>query len=148
MTLLVSRKENVAQDLTGLPTAFRQVENWANAYNPTMLSYAVGWAGTANAELGALVFDPFGFVHSSGNPTFAGTLGASTSSVIATIPTPFVPNHIAIFPCVAQAAAAPYTFQLGRIVFTSTGFIEYQNSSGGGLTDFNVTLSYVYDPRI
>jgi hypothetical protein len=67
MTLNVSRKQNAAHDLSALPTAFRQVELWANGGKWNNITLNTSNNVVVRQGTPQWFLDPFGFVHLRGS---------------------------------------------------------------------------------
>lgn len=138
MSLLISLKDKVSQALKepDLANAFRQVENWANAYSWSTLALAAGWSGNPSVRF---LVDPLGFVHLHGDAQFTGT--PVDNQLILTLPKAVTPQS---------------TWRFATVYFTAATFVDlnadrsvrFRSTVDAPGANHTVTLDFIYDPRV
>jgi hypothetical protein len=147
MSLLVSLKNKVVSNIALLPDAFRQIENWANAYTFHPLNLATNWSnlGPTYDACGWYV-NPFGEVRFTGAASYAGpAIANGASSLIATLPPGIVPRATNVrFPWQGYTGAA----MLFGLLWIDGSQLLWINFSGAGQAAVDVFLDGVtYYPQ-
>jgi hypothetical protein len=141
VTLNVTMKSQLAKPMS-LPTAFRQVENWANGGTWTNVTFAANASNYSTAFQSAQYYlDPLGFVHFRGLILYTGTLASgSTMTTLFTLPLPLAPKLTQIELCLLRISTTTFV-QAGILYIQPTGIIAIVNQTGGSTTNPYISIS-------
>jgi hypothetical protein len=143
MTLNVTSKALVSTTPKELPTAFREVENWANGGTWKPMSFATNFTNFSSSfQPGQYYLDPLGFVHLRGLLQYTGTLtSGSTMTTITTLPPLYSPKATNLFLVLFRVSASLVT--AGILYVQPTGVLAIVNQTGSSAVNPYVSLSGV-----